>query len=136
VALTLQDLNSRVPVLVQRSRVRGMVTGNNGPMLGLEFIPKDVDIALDDLLLTSGTGGVFPKGLVVGRIVSISPKGDGLFQAVVVRPAVDASRAEEVRLLLPAEESPDVPADTGPSRGAAEPPVGSPDSTSKRSGRT
>ena len=102
--LTLQDLNSRVPVLVQRSRVRGIVVGNNSPLLGLDFIPKGADVAVDDLLITSGTGGVFPKGLVVGRIASISPKSEGLFQTIVVQPAVDFNRTEEVRLLLPADD--------------------------------
>jgi rod shape-determining protein MreC len=98
--LTLQDLNSRVPVVTQRSRVRGIASGNNTPYLILNFVPKDADIAMDDLLVTSGMGGVFPKGLIVGRVVSLSPKGDGLFQTIHVMPNVDFSRIEEVRLLL------------------------------------
>ncbi|MBF0159210.1 MAG: rod shape-determining protein MreC [Magnetococcales bacterium] len=98
--LTLQDINSRIPVVIQRSRIRGIATGNNRSYLVLDFIPKDADIIMDDLVVTSGTGGVFPKGLIVGRVVSISPQGDGLFQTIHVMPSVDLSRIEEVRLLL------------------------------------
>ncbi|MBF0123978.1 MAG: rod shape-determining protein MreC [Magnetococcales bacterium] len=102
--LTLQDINSRIPVVTQRSRVRGIATGHNSSHLVLEFVPKDADITIDDLVVTSGTGGVFPKGLIVGRVTSISPQGDGLFQAIHVMPAVDFSRIEEVRLLLVSSE--------------------------------
>lgn len=102
--LTLLDLNSRVPVLVQRSRVRAIVAGHNQPLLGLEFVPKGADIRVGDRLVTSGIGGIFPKGLMVGFVQAIeATESTGLFHVITVRPAVDFDRAEEVRLLLPAE---------------------------------
>ncbi|MBF0370517.1 MAG: rod shape-determining protein MreC [Magnetococcales bacterium] len=101
--LSLLDLNSRVPVLVERSRTRGIAAGRNDGSLGLEFVPKQADIRSGDLLITSGLGGIFPKGLRVGRVVGITADGQGLFQRIILQPAVDFDRIEEVRLLLPLE---------------------------------
>ncbi|MEO5339434.1 MAG: rod shape-determining protein MreC [Magnetococcus sp. MYC-9] len=109
--LTLPDLNSRVPVLNQRSRVRAIVSGRNKPLLEMEFVPKGSDIRAGDLLVTSGVGGIFPKGIPVGRIESIAASEEtGLFHQISVQPAVDFDRVEEVRLLLQPGE-PDEPTD-------------------------
>lgn len=107
--LTLPDFNSRVPVLIQRSRVRAIVSGRNKPLLEMEFVPKGADIRPGDLVVTSGIGGVFPKGIPVGRIQAIAATEEtGLFHLISVQPAIDFDRIEEVRLLLPTE-SPDLP---------------------------
>jgi rod shape-determining protein MreC len=100
--LTLLDLNSRIPVVVQRTRVRGIAAGFNGRKLHLDFISKVDDIRIDDLVVTSGTGGGFPKGLVVGRVRELAAGGSGLFRKVTVVPVVDFDRTEEVTLLLTA----------------------------------
>ncbi|MBF0127089.1 MAG: rod shape-determining protein MreC [Magnetococcales bacterium] len=99
--LSLLDLNSRVPVLIQRSRVRAVSAGQNGPLMNLEYLPKDADVQLGDQVITSGTGGIFPKGLLVGRVVSLEAGEDGLFKQAVVQSMVDFDRIEEARLLLP-----------------------------------
>ena len=99
--LALPDYNSRVPVLVQRSRVRAILSGRNQPLLGMEFVPKGADIRTGDLVVTSGVGGLFPKGIPVGRIESIAATEEtGLFHLISVQPAIDFDRVEEVRLLL------------------------------------
>ncbi|MGN7612002.1 rod shape-determining protein MreC, partial [Magnetococcales bacterium HHB-1] len=108
-ALSLLDLNSRVPVISQRSRAQAIAAGTNGPLLRLDFAAKDTDIKKNDIIVTSGMGGVFPKGLTVGRVVSIIPGEQGLFQRIMLRPAVNFNRIEEVKLLLP----PHTLADTG-----------------------
>ncbi|MBF0426518.1 MAG: rod shape-determining protein MreC [Magnetococcales bacterium] len=100
VVLTLLDLNSRTPVRIQRNRTPGVATGTNDPLLNLEFVAKDADIQIQDLVITSGTGGIFPRGLVVGRVVAFTPQEVGLFQKVTLAPAVDFDRLEEVSLLL------------------------------------
>ncbi|MBF0179376.1 MAG: rod shape-determining protein MreC [Magnetococcales bacterium] len=99
--LSMLDLNSRIPVLVQRSRVRAISAGQNSPLLNLEYLPKDADIELGDAVITSGTGGIFPKGLLVGRVVSLEAGEDGLFKRAVAQPMVDFDRIEEAHLLLP-----------------------------------
>ncbi|MBF0444264.1 MAG: rod shape-determining protein MreC [Magnetococcales bacterium] len=98
--LTLLDLNSRVPVLVQRTRDRGLATGFNGRKLHLEFISKEAEIKVDDLIVTSGTGEGFPKGLVVGRVEKLSTGGNGLFRQLTVMPVVDFDHVEDVAILM------------------------------------
>jgi rod shape-determining protein MreC len=99
--LALPDLNSRIPVMVQRSRVRAIVSGRNKPLLEMEFVAKGADIKPGDLVVTSGTGGVFPKGIPVGRIHAIAATEEtGMFHLISVKPLVDFDRVEEVRLLL------------------------------------
>ncbi|MBF0627403.1 MAG: rod shape-determining protein MreC [Magnetococcales bacterium] len=99
--ISLLDLNSRVPVLVQRSRVKAIASGQNTTRLNLEYLPKDADVVVGDLVVTSGTGGIFPKGLPVGKVVSLEPGRDGLFREAKVQPMVDFDRIEEAHLLLP-----------------------------------
>ncbi|MBF0175971.1 MAG: rod shape-determining protein MreC [Magnetococcales bacterium] len=106
VVLTLLDLNSRTPVRIQRNRIPGIATGANDQLINLEFVAKDADVQLQDLVITSGIGGVFPRGLVVGRVVSFTPQEVGLFQKVTLAPAVDFDRLEEVSLLLNPENDP------------------------------
>ncbi|MEO5331999.1 MAG: rod shape-determining protein MreC [Magnetococcus sp. YQC-5] len=98
--LSLLDLNSRVPVLIQRSRARAILAGQNGRLLSLEYLPKDADIKIGDQVITSGTGGIFPKGLLVGRVVSLETGDEGLFKQAMVQPMVDFDRVEEAHLLL------------------------------------
>ena len=102
--LTLPDFNSRVPVLIQRSRVRAIVSGRNKPLLEMEFVPKGSDIRVGDLVVTSGVGGIFPKGIPIGRIEAIAATEEtGLFHLISVKPSIDFDRVEEVRLLLQTE---------------------------------
>ncbi|MBF0381649.1 MAG: rod shape-determining protein MreC [Magnetococcales bacterium] len=98
--LTLLDLNSRVPVLVQRTRDRGLASGFNGRKLHLEFVSKEAEIQVGDLIVTSGTGEGFPKGLVVGRVEKLSNGGSGLFSKLTVVPAVDFDHVEDVAILM------------------------------------
>jgi len=97
--LLITDASSAVAVLVQSSRSRGICRGE-GENLALDYALRREDIHVDDLVVTSGTGGVFPKGLPVGRIVEVRHEEYGLFQGIKVEPAVDFSRLEEVLVLL------------------------------------
>lgn len=97
--LLITDASSAVASLVQDNRTRGICRGQ-GTELTLDFALRLAEIEIGDRIVTSGTGGVFPKGLVVGSVRQIT-KGDyGLFQAVTVTPSVDFSRLEEVLVLL------------------------------------
>ncbi|MBF0609845.1 MAG: rod shape-determining protein MreC [Magnetococcales bacterium] len=101
VALSLMDPNSRVPSMVQRSRVQAIAAGRNNTFLTLEYVATGSDVRNGDAIITSGLGGIFPKGLPVGRITSVQPHGVDLFQKVTIRSAVDFDRLEEVNILLP-----------------------------------
>lgn len=97
--LLLTDASSAVASLVQRNRTRGICRGQ-GDFLTLDFALRHKDVEVGDRIVTSGTGGVFPKGLVIGRVTRAVREEYGLFQTVTVDPAVDFSRLEEVLVLL------------------------------------
>lgn len=97
--LLITDASSAVAVLVQSTRSRGVCRGE-GDILSLDYLLRREDIREGDQVITSGTGGIYPKGLPVGRVVEVRRGDFGLFQAVRVEPAVDFSRLEEVLVLL------------------------------------
>ena len=100
VILLVIDRNSSIDVLVQRTRTRGIVEGDGGFRCHLRHVPRTDDIEAGDQLITSGLGGIFPKGLSIGDVVRVERKEYGLFQEVEVRPSADFSRLEEVMVIL------------------------------------
>lgn len=101
--LLITDFNSRIPVLVERSRDQAILEGRNGPLAELRFLPMSPSFAVGDRVLTSGRGGVLPPGLPVGEIVHVEER------RVLVRPLVDWDRLDHVAVL----ESDPVPAPDG-----------------------
>lgn len=97
--LLITDASSAAACLVQRTRTRGVARGD-GQGLKLEYALRNETIEKDDLVVTSGMGGVFPKGLVVGRVKVVQRSDFGLFQQIELLPAVDFARLEEVLVLL------------------------------------
>lgn len=91
--LLLTDLNSRVPVLIAGSRVRGILSGDNSPSPRIMYLPQSSEVAVGDRVLTSGDGGLFPPGLVVGTVSSIEESG------ARVTLATDVGRQEFLRIL-------------------------------------
>jgi rod shape-determining protein MreC len=101
--LLIIDQNSAVDCLVQRSRDRGMLKGLMSEICKLDYMAKSNDITVGDIVVTSGLGGVFPKGLPVGRILDVKEISGELFKDIKIRTAVDFSKLEEVLVIL--EES-------------------------------
>ena len=97
--LLVTDASSNVAALVQRTRTRGVVQGR-GAKLALKYALHDADVDSGDLLVTSGMGGVFPKGLSLGLVEVVLRDERDLFQQVLVTPVVDFSHLEEVMVLL------------------------------------
>ncbi len=99
--LLLSDRNSSIAVRVERSRARANVRGQGAPgPCRLEYALRSDDLAEGDELVTSGTDGVFPRGLAVGNVTRVKRAGHGLYQAAEVVPAVDVNRVEEVAVLV------------------------------------
>lgn len=98
--LLLTDPNSGIDVLVQRTRVRGIVSGLLEQGTILKYVKRSDDVRVGDRVVASGLDGVFPKGLPVGRVTEVSRKDRGLFLYAEVTPAADASRLEEVLVAL------------------------------------
>jgi rod shape-determining protein MreC len=110
--LLVTDHNSGVDGLVQRTRARGIVEGTATGACGLKFVKRTEALAPDDLVVTSGVDGIFPKGLPIGRIASIDKRGRGLFQYATVEPTVDFGALEEVLVIRsPASSEDPVPAE-------------------------
>ncbi len=97
--LLITDASSAIAVLVQRSRARAVGRGR-GATLTLDFALAQEDIVTGDRIITSGNGGIFPKGLTIGTVSLAEVNTLDLFQTVVVKPAVNFSRLEEVLVLL------------------------------------
>ena len=123
--LLLTDPNSGIDVLVQRTRVRGILSGLLEQGTTLKYVKRSDDVRVGDRVIASGLDGVFPKGLPVGRVIKVSRKDRGLFLYAEVTPDADASRLEEVLVALPSGEELRRPAalangvDTGPPDPAA-----------------
>jgi rod shape-determining protein MreC len=96
----LNDPASTVGAMVQRTRTPGLVEGDPGGAVRFKYMARDgAGIVVGDVLVTSGQGNVFPKGLPVGRVIAIEDKGSALFHFAVLAPVVDFGRVEEVLLL-------------------------------------
>ncbi len=97
----LLDRNCRVSAIVQREeRTQGIVTCENGTFY-LKHVPVRSVIEVGDAVISSGLGQIFPKGLLVGRIVELGKEERGLFREVIIEPSVSFDNLEEVFVLLP-----------------------------------
>lgn len=111
--LLLTDLNSRVPVVLEQSRLRAVLEGDNTDVLRLSFLTNLDEIEIGDRVMTSGHGGIFPAGIPVGAVAAI--EGDNVW----VAPLVAFGKLEFVRVLrfdFPELEpvlEPDLPAAVG-----------------------
>ncbi|MBW2229266.1 MAG: rod shape-determining protein MreC [Deltaproteobacteria bacterium] len=94
------DRQSTVDAVVQRSRARGMVRGRGSDELEFESVARDSDVIIGDVVITSGLGGVYPKGLRLGEIIELRDPGGSLMQIALVKPAVDFGRLEQVFVML------------------------------------
>src|SRR5260370_19267386 len=95
----------------RRARAGAPARGGGGNQrVRLEKALGTEDLEEGDLIITSGTDGVYPPGLVVGRITTIQRKSYGMFQAAEIIPAVDIARIEEVLVVLNPTTRPAPPA--------------------------
>lgn len=94
--MLIVDRKSGADAMVQRTRIRGILKGKGGNRCSLEFIPKSADVKVGDLVLASGLVGLYPKGLVFGKVTEANKKNPGVFQEIEVTPNVDLSTLEEV----------------------------------------
>lgn len=95
----ITDPNCAVGALIQRTRVGGVVVGEVGPYCRLKFLPRDAEVSVGDLVLTSGLGGLSPKGIPIGLVTAVQKKENALFQEAQLAPKVDLFRIEEVLVL-------------------------------------
>jgi rod shape-determining protein MreC len=99
--LLITDINSAVAVRLQsESRTTGVLRGQaQGNALLIDYIPQTDNVHLDDVVITSGMGEVFPEGLVVGKVSRVQRRDAEPFQAAAVEPAVDMNKLERLYVI-------------------------------------
>lgn len=98
--LLMTDHASGIAVTIQRSRARGVVKGKGEGLCSMEFTTREEDVKVGDAVVSSGIGGVFPKGLPVGEVTMVKRGEYGIFQTVTIRPTVNFAHLEEVLVVL------------------------------------
>ena len=97
--LTLLDSRSAVNVIAQRSRAQGVFAISSEGESEVRYMPSHTEMKRGDLLISSGLGGIFPKGLPVAHITEIADVR-GLFPNIKAKAIVDFSNLEEVLILM------------------------------------
>jgi rod shape-determining protein MreC len=96
----LTDPSSTVGAHARRTRTPGIVEGEPRGTIRFKYMARDgAGIAVDDVIVTSGLGGLFPRGIPIGRVRAIDDRGSALFHYAQLAPAVDFGRIDEVLLL-------------------------------------
>lgn len=96
------DPNSAVDVVSERTGARGIVRGTGDLtkyLLRIEYAQRTDEVDVGDLMVTSGMGRRFPKGIPVARVTRVVRRDFGIYQEVEATPTVDLSRLEEVLIL-------------------------------------
>jgi rod shape-determining protein MreC len=113
--LLINDQTSGVGALLDKTRLQGILRGTPAGEVVLEKVMSDETVPAGEMILTSGGDGIFPKGLLVGRVTKVSP-GNELFLNIRVSPAADLSKLEEVLVVTKIDERQAQPDQTGAAR--------------------
>ena len=97
--LLITDYNSAIDSIVQKTRARAIVEGKGENRCQLKYLLRTEEVKVGDVILTSGLGGNFPKGLLIGEIRKVEKKGHGIFQYAELVPSVDLTKLEEVLVI-------------------------------------
>lgn len=109
VVMSIIDSRSSVAGLVERTRDNGVVSGSlyltdDSQLMRMYYLPEDSELTTGDRVITSGLDGIFPKGLYIGQIRSISREQSGEGRYVVVDAAADFAHLENVLVMLTGED--------------------------------
>ncbi len=94
--LLITDPSSKVGVLIQRNRQGGVLVGRPDGKCKMIYIALDSDVAPGDKVITAGSGGIFPKDILVGEVIRIEKQPGRLYKNAIVKTSEDLSRLEEV----------------------------------------
>lgn len=91
--LLLTDLNSRIPVVIEKTRIRAIMAGDNSGRPKLIYLPSGAAVTVGERVVTSGNGGAFPPGIPVGTVAAVGESG------ISVQPFIKRDRLEYVRIV-------------------------------------
>lgn len=98
--LTVQDLNNRVDGMIRRIRAHGVLEGNGKGRVDMKYVTKTEPVILNDIVITSGLGNIYPKGIKIGRVTRIQRENYGLTQHIEITPSVNFNQLEEVLVIV------------------------------------
>lgn len=99
--MLINDPNLSVSAIDSRSRQEGIVSGTLGNRLIMRYLLNDADVKPDDKIFTSGLTELYPKGLLIGTVLSVDEEFSGLGRYAIIKPAVNLSSIEEVLIIIP-----------------------------------
>jgi rod shape-determining protein MreC len=91
--LLITDINSRIPVVAEKSHEKSILIGNNYELPSLSYLSADSRVQVGERIVTSGDGGIFPKGITVGVVSSVEGG------KVVVQPFVDSAKIDYINIV-------------------------------------
>ncbi|MBE0418427.1 MAG: rod shape-determining protein MreC [Coriobacteriia bacterium] len=96
----ITDQRSGVGAMLQSTRAEGVVNGSIEGEITLDYVSRESTVTVGDVVLTSGMGGVYPKGLLIGEVSDVQLNDADLFPRIQVRPSADLTGLEEVVVLI------------------------------------
>jgi rod shape-determining protein MreC len=99
----ITDQSSHVPVFIQGTRTEGMMDGSPDGTLHMSYVGLDVEVLPGATIVTSGGGGVYPKGIPVGTVQSVEFLPADPYQTIVIKPIGRLVRYEEVLVIIGSE---------------------------------
>ena len=95
----ITDEGSGVSAMIQSTRAQGMLQGQPDGSLRLSYVSTESDVKVGDIVITSGIGGVYPKGLPLGTVSSVEKSDNDVYYTIVVRAQSTAENNEEVLVI-------------------------------------
>lgn len=106
--LLITDSNSSVNAILQNGRLRGIVRGRADLNPIMDYLPQDEQVAVGDIVVTSGETGNLPKGVPVGQVIEVQRNDVEMFQRAIVRTTVDFNTLETVLVVTNFEPAQDL----------------------------
>jgi rod shape-determining protein MreC len=99
IALLVTDPHNAITGIIQRSRDEGIVEGTSQGRARIKYLPLLANIRVGDIVVTSGLTGGFPRGIVIGTVLTMQKEEGELFQSAEIAPQADLSKLEEVLII-------------------------------------
>lgn len=114
----ITDPEFSAAALVQDTRAEGILEGSVTDSLVMDYVERDELVVIGSVVITSGAGQLFPKGIPIGKVTSVGEEDVNIYKVVGVQPFVDVTALEEVMVLIGSSPSSDATAQDGVSAGS------------------
>lgn len=94
--LLINDVDSKAAGLIQRSREQGLLVGTPEGKCKIIYLSMEADVDKGDTVITSGSASIYPKGMLIGEVVSVAKEKGALYKYAIVKPYAELSKLEEV----------------------------------------